>query len=488
MLVIQAFGLMIMLLSIIIFFFFEDSHALANTLLQIGLVCAIPAAIYLVVYALHKVLENREQPVAVDPYAQHHSTNSTTTINNTYIIQQEPDPVTEELTNLEQDAIVAIREENEQLERVVHEQAAQLVQIQEYEESKEGIKEIQEDLDDHKKKIEDELAAMRAELAKQQAEGDDALNKELQDKIDELTRALAAAALLEKEKADKAQQNKEKRALAAAEKKALLSKPNVEKHIEKYFVETAACFLMDRDAYKDRFGLSPYNRVIVTKHEDKHDEVKHVMMATGDKLYKFCEILIDASRFLEHKSLYPMFVELTKEGTSLVRISEKLHLMYLQFYKKDFVKDYRYKEDFENLLVLVSHKHIVKGYDFNQVFNAFPFNPASENFGEADIIEYLKNPELQKAFEEYFPNYADLGFETLHQALVVTFMNSIKDNLDVDTLVGFIVKDANKLATKLAKASAKKDAKKPATKKPATPKAGSTVNIDPATEAPSSIG
>lgn len=478
MLAIQAFGLMVMLFSLVVFFFFEDSFALAETLLRVGLLCAIPAAIYLLVYALYIVLEKRqdnsnqhafmhEQQIADNRMAEE---NNNVTINNIYVTSQ--DEANQELQNLEQDAIQSIREENDQLTAVIAQQAEELNQVQE------DTKAEKAELDEHKKQMQNELEAMRAELAKQQAlaaeqttaeaaAANDQINNELLAKIAELERAMARADEVEREKAAKAAASKEARALAAAEKKQLLSRPNVEAHIQAYFMETAACFLMDRDAYKDRFGLSTYNRVVVTKREGKPDDVKHVMHATPDKLFKFCEILIDTDRFLEHPSLYPMFVELTGEGTSLVRISEKLHLMYLQFYKKDFVKDYRYKEDFENLLVTVSHRHFVKGYDFKQVFAGFPFNPSGDELTEDDMINYLKNPELQAAFQNYFPNFSDLGFENMHQALVVAFIDNLKKDLDVNILVQIIVKDANKLAKRLIKES-NKPATKPRAAKPKT--------------------
>jgi len=451
MLIVQVAGLLIMVASLLVFFMFPDSIELANTLLQIGLLCAIPAAIYLVVYALYIMFEKK--PEGGGTYH--------TTVTNTYIQDH-----TEELKKLEADMKLAMKEENERLQAALLAETSKLNTQVAREDTTEHFKEVKCELEEQRKMLNSELEALRRDLANQQtvasiattveaAAANSEINKDLEAKIDELKRALAHANSVENEKALKQLRNKEARALAAAEKRRLLSHQNISDHIEKYFIETAACFLMDRDKYKDRFGLSPYNRVVVTKREGKPDEVKHVMMATPDKLYKFCEILVDTDRFVSHKSLYPMFMDLTKEGTSLVRISEKLHLMYLQFYKKDFVKDYRYKEDFENLLVTVSHRHVVKGYDFSQVFKAFPFRP-SEEFTEDDIVDYLKNPDLQHAFNTYFPNFGDLGFESMYQALVIAFIGHLKHDLDVEILIQIITKDANKLAKRLVRESAKK--------------------------------
>jgi len=275
---------------------------------------------------------------------------------------------------------------------------------------------------------------------------------------EELQSALKRIQELEDEKNAKKLLAKQKRQLKNAELKAMFNRENVAKYIKKYLVETSACFLMDRNLYKDRFGLGPYNRIIVEEGDGKQkkEKVTHLMACTEDKLYKFGEILIDLDRFFKHKELFPAFVDLVNEGTSLVRISEKLHLLYTQFHKKDFVKDLRYKEDFDNILVLASNHFVVRHLNFKVLFANVPFNPTLGLTEDEAMIEALCDPHLQATFLEYFPNFSDLGFKDKYQAIAACFVAAKKDVLSQDQIAQIILKDAAKLGKILLRESKKK--------------------------------
>ena len=319
--------------------------------------------------------------------------------------------------------------------------------------------------DDAKKEM---VAKQMALLAEQEN------SAELQEMLDKMKEKIAD---LENEKEAKKQRDKERRAAKVAAMRATFSRENVDKHIRKYFIELAACFLMNRDSYKDKFGLSPYNRVVISETKSGKKKVTHSILATKDKLYKFAELLIDVDRFFAHPNLYPLFVELVNEGTSLVRISEKLHLLYLQNYRKDFAKDYRYKEDFENILVLTSHHYIAKTMTFKPVFTPPPaFDVKAALLGDEGMA-YLSDTQRQERFEDYFPNYRDLGFESASQAYVAAFAQTQRNEVEMSTLVDVILKDANRTAKaleRLNKASAKAKPKavttKAEVKPPPTPK------------------
>ena len=267
---------------------------------------------------------------------------------------------------------------------------------------------------------------------------------------EELEEARRRIEEMEREKQEKYERERERRKALEAERRKLLSRDNIKKYIRKYFVETAACFLMDRDAYKDRFGLSPYNRIVLVPAdvEGQPDKVHHLMANTEDKMFRFCEILIDVERFFKHDKLFPMFLALVEENTSLVRISEKLHLMYLQFHRKDFLKDYRYKEDFENILIMVSHHHVIQGMDFKRIFP--PVNiDVKAKFIDQEIVEHLRDSALQDKFADYFPNYSDLGFESMYQALGICFTDSRKHKLTDDMLIQIILKEGARIGRTL---------------------------------------
>ena len=262
----------------------------------------------------------------------------------------------------------------------------------------------------------------------------------------QLNAAMARIHALEAEKEQKRLRAMERRRETNAKRREILSRENIDRHINKYFVEISACFLMDREAYKDRFGISPYNRIIVNE-SGETTRVRHVMTNTQDKIYRFAETLIDVETFMRHPYLFRMYIDLVGEGTSLVRISEKLHLKYLQDHRKDFVKDYRYKEDFENLLVLASHHYVLSGMNFADMFGAPPFDPNTATDNE--IAAYLDNDQIKHTFTEYFPNYADLGFEDMYQALAISFFAAQKDWFTPERLVGVILKEGERVAREL---------------------------------------
>jgi nitrogen fixation protein len=90
------------------------------------------------------------------------------------------------------------------------------------------------------------------------------------------------------------------------------------------------------------------------------------MATTEDRFWRFAETLVDVERFLSHQILFPAFEKFAATNTPLVLISEKLHYMYLKKHlRKDFVKNYTYKEDFENLLILVNNNFLMRGKGIN---------------------------------------------------------------------------------------------------------------------------
>ena len=483
MIAIEVFGLLLMILGMIIYLANNDTYPFASVLMQIGLLTAVPAGIYFVLYFLYKMMQKNERvnPKNInsewfDTQKQDAATREDQT--HTLVIkleqetqekEQELKIVEEELRQTEQEIatgsgdseqMAKLQEQRDSLESqkgvLSMEREAMSTEKQELEASRELLKKEQLRLEEDKKRL-DELEQKMAgardeEEASRFAEELASLKEEQRKQVEALESELGIA----RDRQQKALLARERRKDKQAEKRAVLSRENVQKHIRKYFVETAACFLMDRNAYKDRFGLSPYNRVLVTEaiNPGEKEKVEHQMMGTVDKLYKFCELLIDVDSFFNHDKLFPVFEQLVDEGTSLVRISEKLHLLYLQFHKKDFVKDYRYKEDFENMLIMISHHYLVRGLNFRGLFKTFEGFDQAENLNpdqKDEIINFLSKPQLGEQFSEYFSNWADLGFETMHQALVVCYTDARKNNLSDEQLAHIILKDANKLAKPLAR-------------------------------------
>lgn len=469
MIAIELFGLMIMLLGLLIFLIWGgDGFAVADALLSFGLLCAIPAAIYLIAYYLSKLFERHQEQRAdlqnTDPNLSAYNINveGDTTINNFARAQEDDEELPTEESQFD-DEKPEPEEEPQAEPEEDPELAAQKQKIEEdLEAAKRELEALQKKQETDKKELEEKIAAAQAagEEAPVSAHSDDEHNRlqsDLASKIAQLEAALRRVAELENEKKNKYLLAQERRKQKAEERKRILSRENIIMHIGKYFVETAACFMMNRDTYKDKFGLSPYNRLVISKNPDGSQKVTHTMTNTEDKLYRFSELLVDAERFLKHPQLMPMFVSLVNEGTSLVRISEKIYIMYVQFHRRDFVKDYRYKEDFENLLILVSHNLVLQGVNFGNIFTQVPFN-VKTGYTEENILNYLNSNELREKFTQAFPRFADLGFENIHQAMVIAFIDTIKTQLPHETLAAAILKDGIRMGKTLERMEAK-DAK-----------------------------
>ena len=323
------------------------------------------------------------------------------------------------------------------------------------------------ELDELKSKLGKEIT-LRSKLEKEKEVNKPYIAKgitytENQELYNQLDRARKQIEELENQKYQKYLRDKERRAATNAYRREILSPSNVRAHIRKYFVEVAACFMLNREAFKDKFGIGPYNRIVLSEKKGGNERVKHLMTSSVDKLYKFSEKLMDVDRFFLHPTLYKTFEDLARDGTSLVRISEKLHLLYLQNYRKDFVRDYRYKEDFENLLILASHHFLIRHLDFKKMFQDIPLR-IKEKLIDNEIIGALANRELVERFRAYLPNYGDLGFENIYQALVVCFVASKQEGMSDQLLADIIITQASKAAQMLEKTVR---TQRPAIKKPA---------------------
>ena len=243
-------------------------------------------------------------------------------------------------------------------------------------------------------------------------------------------------------------QNAELRKQKAAEKKALLSQPNLERYLQRYFIETAACFLMDRTIYKDKHGIAPYNKYAVNKDTGL---LEYSMSATKGKLYKFCTNLIDAERFITHPALYEDFVTAVERGVSLARISETLHPLYRKKYKKDFVLNLSNREDWDNVIILVYNNYILNNDNFKDIFIRVPFEiPVAYN--EPNVIDYLKDTELQDRFNERYAALEDIGIPTFWEAIYVCFINSIKQKLTIEQIENVILREHKKIVRGLKRA------------------------------------
>jgi hypothetical protein len=236
-------------------------------------------------------------------------------------------------------------------------------------------------------------------------------------------------------------------------KKLLFTQENLERYLRIYFVETISCFLMDRDKYIDYFGIAPYNKITIkpSKIPGVHDEVIYTMTATKPKLYKFATYLVDLERFITHEQLYHNFIASIEAGKSLVRISEQLHKLYRKLYKTDFVNNFTNKEDFDNLLILVSNNYILGNNDFRHIFTKVPFE-IPNGFTEDNIIRYLSNPVIKEKFMENFPNYGDIGFDNVWDAMYICFINSVKGKLTIKQLESAATTDHKRISKALARA------------------------------------
>ena len=239
--------------------------------------------------------------------------------------------------------------------------------------------------------------------------------------------------------------NTEIRKQRAQEKKTLLSQPNLERCLRRYFVETAACFLMDRTIYKDKNGIAPYNKLAVNKETNLPE---YTMSATKGRLYKFCAYLVDAERFITHQNLYNDFITAVEQGVSLSRISETLHPLYRKKYKKDFVLNLSNREDWDNVIILVYNNYILNNDNFKDIFTHLPFEvPFAYN--DENIIDYLKDPDLQERFAEKYSALEEMGVPTFWEAIYICFINSIKQKLTIEQLETALLREYKKISRSL---------------------------------------
>ncbi len=245
-------------------------------------------------------------------------------------------------------------------------------------------------------------------------------------------------------------QNAELRKRKAEEKKALLSQLNLERYLQRYFIETAACFLLDRTIYKDKYGIAPYNKFAVNKNTGLPE---YTMSSTKGRLYKFCTYLVDAERFITHPAFYDDFITAVEQGVPLARISETLHPLYRKKYKKDFILNLSNREDWDNVMILVYNNYILNNDNFKDIFTRVPFEiPLA--FTEENIIDYLKDPDLQDRFMERYATLEEMGVPTFWEAIYICFINSIKPKLKIEQIESAMLRDYKKIARALKRADA----------------------------------
>ena len=184
---------------------------------------------------------------------------------------------------------------------------------------------------------------------------------------------------------------------------------------------------MDRTIYKDKNGIAPYNKFAVNKNTNLPE---YTMSATKGKLYKFCTYLIDAERFITHQVLYDDFITAIEQGVSLARISETLHPIYRKKYKKDFVLNLANREDWDNVMILVYNNYILDNDNFKDIVTRIPFEIATA-YNEENVIDYLKDPDLQERFNEKYTALEEMGVPTFWEAYYICFINSIKQWSDI---------------------------------------------------------
>jgi hypothetical protein len=449
----ELVGLAMILTALIIYVSFGAQHyAACIALTVIGLLLALPTLIWMIFYFLGKLFdEGNKTYISNDP------------INNDWFIHKRAE--TEEMQN---EAII----EQKTLEEKISKQDEQSEDYHALLQQRAEIAARQQFLHNEAAKLEAdrlELERLRVELSISKSEGNNAMMKEHEEAINRLIESQAigqkrlqavmvereqlTSALLEikQERDDKKarqQESAERRKAMEAEKRAMLARPNVEAAIKKFYAEVAACCFMERDTFKDRFGIAPFNKVVVDK--TKTDSVSHTMAITETSLIKFGEILIDLDTFLKHDNLNPKFEELLSSGLTLPRISEKLHLLYLQFYSNDFVKDYRYKEDFENMLILAVFNFILKHKNLDQIFTSVPFE-IDGKIDEEEMIAYLSSAQTLSAFNSMFADFDKLGFTSIAQAMITLFYHQNREKLTPATLTHAILKDTKRLEKLLSK-------------------------------------
>jgi len=379
----EIIGLVILFIALL--FLVVDALYNPNTaivLVVVGLCFGIPAALGLL-YLIFRRREQRKMQVeqlyqGEDINTVIGDTNDEELAQNLQLIReaqlQEQQRIEEEKAQLEQEISILHTEIDEKKSEVI-----------------DDVDEKEEDVVDDLEEERARLLEQREQLEKDKAESEAFAKHQLESAllgkgqldIMQAEKVRVAMLLAEKEKKDqerdlRAKQYAETRKECQLVKKTLLARPNLETLVRKYYVEVAACFLMNRDAYKDEFGLAPYNKIIQPKPGCEVMTAQHVMAKTEDRFWRFAQTLVDVERFMAHPVLFPAYEKFVATDTSLVIISEQLHYMYLQKNtRKDFVKNYTYKEDFENLLILVNNNYIVRSGGLNPTnweklgFNSF---------------------------------------------------------------------------------------------------------------------
>jgi ABC-type multidrug transport system fused ATPase/permease subunit len=264
---------------------------------------------------------------------------------------------------------------------------------------------------------------------------------------DELDKLLAEKATFEARLAEREQIERSRILLAvdtrqknAEARKAIFSQENLDNLITTYFVPLSACFLMNRDTFMDNYGIAPYNKVATNSTESGNKLFVLSMSRSETSIYKFAEFLEDTKRFVAHKNLYPLYLDLRTQKVSLVRMSQQIQKVLLRDYRADFIKDYKKKEDFDNLLILVTNYTVTKDIDFKSIFKNIPFNIA--DFDRAQVANYLAEKELRDSFEAVFPGYKALGYPNLSHAMYACLADTIKNKRDIQFLLDAITKDA----------------------------------------------
>lgn len=241
--------------------------------------------------------------------------------------------------------------------------------------------------------------------------------------------------------------NAEAKRQRAAEKKALLQQSNLEKYLQRYFIETAACFVLNRNIYKDKCGIAPYNKFATNKVTELPE---YTMSMTKGRLYKFCTYLIDVEKFITHPELYRDFTTAVEQGVPLARVSETLHPIYRKKYKKDFILNLSNREDWDNVMILVYNNYLLNNDNFKDVFTRVPFEiPVAYN--EQNITDYLADLDVQDRFIDRYPALAEMGFPTPWEAIYICFVNTVKQKLSIEQLENAILKDYKKIARALVR-------------------------------------
>ena len=120
-------------------------------------------------------------------------------------------------------------------------------------------------------------------------------------------------------------------------------------------------------------------------------------------------------------------------------------------YKKDFVLNLSNREDWDNVIILVYNNYILNNDNFKDIFIRVPFEiPVAYN--EPNVIDYLKDTELQDRFNERFAALEDIGIPTFWEAIYVCFINSIKQKLTIEQIENAILREHKKIVRGLKRA------------------------------------